>query len=122
MRQCLIVDDSDVIRRVARQILEDLRFDVIEAESGRQAIDCCTAASPDVILLDWHMSDMGGIEMLQQLDANSLDPKPLIIYATTENDPSDISRALAAGADDYILKPFTRRELEVKFTSTSEFG
>ena len=122
MRRCLIVDDSDVIRRVARRILEDLRFEVLEAESGQEAIDLCSTAAPDAILLDWHMPGMMGIEAIAKLRSGLDDRKPYIVYAVTENDSSDITRALTAGASDYILKPFDRRDLESKFSTTTDFA
>ena len=119
MRQCLVVDDSNIIRRVARKILEDLRFEVLEAENGQQAIELCGSSSPDAILLDWHMPDMTGIEAIQQLRSASDERKPYIVYAVTENDASDITRALTAGADDFVLKPFDRRDLEAKFSAAA---
>jgi len=122
VRQCLIVDDSDVIRRVTRRILEDLRYEVIEAESGQEAIDLCNIATPDAILLDWHMPGMMGIEVIAKLRSGPDDRKPYIVYAVTENDSADITRALTAGASDYILKPFDRRDLESKFSATTDFA
>ena len=122
MRQCLIVDDSNIIRKVARKILEDLRYEVIEAESGSQALELCAGTLPDAILLDWHMPDMMGLETLQKLRTGSEDRKPYIVYAITENDGSEITRAMTAGADDYVLKPYDRRDLEAKFSATSDFA
>jgi len=115
MRQCLIVDDSTVIRKVAKRIVQDLRYEVIEAENGQEAIERCQAQMPDVILLDWHMPVMGAFEFLAALNVAAKGRRPFVIYCTTENDPVDLSRALASGADDYILKPFNREALESKF-------
>lgn len=115
MRQCLVVDDSSVIRKVARKILEGLQFEVIEAENGQEALERCSAATPDAILLDWHMPVMGGMEFLNALKFSpSSDKKPYVVYATTENDSVDLTKALSNGADDYILKPFDRNTLEAK--------
>jgi two-component system chemotaxis response regulator CheY len=116
MKHCLIVDDSEVIRKVARRILEKLNFETSEAEHGQEAIERCKAIMPDAILLDWNMPVMGGIEFLAslRLTAGESERKPYILYCTTENDPVDISKALAEGADDYLLKPFDREAITSK--------
>ncbi|MEZ5849856.1 MAG: response regulator [Hyphomicrobiaceae bacterium] len=106
MKHCLVVDDSEVIRKVARRILETNNFEVREAENGEQAIAACQLSTPDAILLDWNMPVMGGLEFLGALRLANLRRKPYVIYCTIENDPVDIARAFAAGADDYMLKPF----------------
>jgi two-component system, chemotaxis family, chemotaxis protein CheY len=115
MKRCLVVDDSDVIRRVARRILESLGFQIEEAENGQEALKRCGEAMPDSILLDWHMPGMGVMELLRALRRGPDGHKAHIVYCTTENDRHDISRALAAGADDYLIKPFERAALSAKF-------
>ncbi|HRD78895.1 MAG TPA: response regulator [Hyphomicrobiaceae bacterium] len=115
MKHCLIVDDSSVVRKVARQILEGMRFEVAEAENGQQALELCQSQRPDAIIVDWHMPVMGGLDFLNAYRHMHGSQRPFIIYLTTENDPVDISRAFAAGADDYVLKPFTRENIEAKF-------
>ena len=67
MKTCLVVDDSKVIRKVARHILETLDFEVSEAGDGREALDACLASPPDVILLDWNMPVMSGMDFLRAL-------------------------------------------------------
>ena len=69
MKTCLVVDDSKVIRMVARKILEELNFAVVEAEDGKIALDTCKASMPDGVLLDWNMPVMDGIEFLNELRA-----------------------------------------------------
>ena len=115
MKQCLIVDDSNVIRKVARAVVEGMNFEVIEAENGQEALERCQVNMPDVVLLDWHMPVMGGLEFLAGFRLYRDDNKTTVFYCTTENDPIEISSALGAGADEYILKPFDREELEAKF-------
>lgn len=115
MKQCLMVDDSSVVRKVAKYILNSLGYDVIEAENGREAIEKCQFRLPDAILLDWDMPDMNGQEFLTAYMHTFRSRKPYIVYATTENDPVDIARALSMGASDYILKPFDREGIEAKF-------
>ena len=116
MKRCLIVDDSNVIRKVARLILETQNFEVAEAEDGQEALDVCGRETPDVILLDWHMHGMGAIEFLTAIRLARAEKRPYIVYCTTENDPDDLARAYAAGADDYMLKPFDRAALVDKFS------
>ena len=115
MKHCLVVDDSEVIRKVARRILEGMHFEISEAENGQQAIEMCKVRTPDAILLDWLMPVMSGVEFLGALRLANLERRPFVIYATTENDQSDLTRAFTAGADDYVLKPFDREALEAKF-------
>ena len=112
MKRCLIVDDSSVIRKVARHILESMQYEVVEAENGQEALDRCrTAPAPDLILLDWHLPVMGAMEFLAALRLTVAGRRPYILYCTTENDPADIARAFASGADDYFIKPFDRASL-----------
>ena len=114
MRSCLIVDDSKVIRKVARHILETLEFTVDEAEDGRQALDRVEASLPDVILLDWNMPVMSGMEFLRALRQNDYASQPKVVFCTTENDIAHIRAAIDAGADEYVMKPFDRETLESK--------
>jgi len=115
MKTCLVVDDSKVIRKVARHILETLEFTVTEAGDGQEALDRCRADSPDVVLLDWNMPVMSGIEFLRALGQEALDHRPKVIFCTTENGIAHIRAAIDAGADEYVMKPFDRETLESKF-------
>lgn len=114
MRHCLVVDDSEVIRKVARRILESMHFEVTEAENGQEAVERCLQRTPSVVLLDWQMPVMSGLEFLGALRLASKGTKPHILYCLTENDPTEISRAFVGGASDYILKPFDRGSLTAK--------
>jgi two-component system chemotaxis response regulator CheY len=114
MKNCLVVDDSKVIRKVARHILESLNITVSEACDGREALTRCQASDHDVVLLDWNMPVMSGMEFLQQLtDIKSVN-RPKVIFCTTENGLGHIKAALEAGADEYVMKPFDRDTLESK--------
>ena len=115
MKTCLVVDDSKVIRKVARHILETLDFDVSEAEDGQIALDHCRQGAPDVVLLDWNMPVMSGIEFLRALGQEGLVRRPKVIFCTTENGIAHIRAAIDAGADEYVMKPFDRETLESKF-------
>ena len=115
MKHCLVVDDSRVVRKVARKILEELHFDISEAEDGQIALTACRGAMPDAILLDWNMPNMSGIEFLRALRQESGGDKPIVLFCTTENDISFITQAMEAGANEYIMKPFDREIIEAKF-------
>ena len=115
MKTCLIVDDSSVIRKVARRILEGLDFQISEAEDGEVALDACRAQMPDAILLDWNMPKMDGYEFLRMLRRLPDGDRPKVVFCTTENDVAHIARALHAGANEYIMKPFDREIVEAKF-------
>ena len=115
MKYCLVVDDSKTIRKVAKTILTSIGYEVGEAEDGQQAMDQCQIRMPDAILLDWSMPVMDGQEFLALFARTFRSRKPYIVYLTTEFDPTDISRAIAAGADDFMLKPFDRESLQAKF-------
>jgi len=115
MKTCLVVDDSSVIRKVARRILEGLDFKISEAEDGQQAIDECKREMPDAVLLDWNMPVMDGIAFLVALRKEQGGNAPKVIFCTTENDVEHITRAITAGANEYIMKPFDRDIIEAKF-------
>lgn len=111
---CLVVDDSAVIRKVARRIIEDIGYVVVEAEDGDTALELCAESMPDVILLDWNMPNRDGYAFLQELRQSEAGRQPKVIFCTTENDVGAIARALHAGADEYIMKPFDRDILTAK--------
>jgi two-component system, chemotaxis family, chemotaxis protein CheY len=114
-KHCLVVDDSPVIRKVARRILENMNFIILEAEDGAKALDVCSVHMPDAILLDWNMPVMDGYEFLKVLRTVENGKKPKVVFCTTENDVAHIARAMHAGADEYIMKPFDKEILTVKF-------
>lgn len=114
MKTCLIVDDSRVIRKVSRHILESLNFTVDEAEDGQAGLECCAENMPDLILLDWNMPVMTGIEFITRLRAREGGDHPKVVFCTTENDIAHIRQAISAGADEYIMKPFDHETLQLK--------
>ena len=102
----LIVDDSRVIRGIARGILQDLGFETNEAEDGKQAIAACVKRMPDAVLLDWNMPVMNGMEFLRRLRQEPGGEAPKVVFCSVENDLDRIREALDEGADEYIMKPF----------------
>jgi len=115
MTYCLIVDDSRTIRKVSREIIESLSFEVAEAENGESGLSKCRARMPDVVLLDWNMPVMDGYSFLKELRKSPGGEIPKVVFCTTENDMDHITRALEAGADEYIMKPFDKAILAAKF-------
>jgi two-component system chemotaxis response regulator CheY len=115
MKYCLIVDDSVVVRKAVRKILENLGFICTEAENGIVAYEACQETMPDAIILDWHMPVLSGIDFLKKLRKIEGGGKPKVIFCTIENDTSHIKQAIIAGADEYITKPFDSDVIKSKF-------
>lgn len=111
---CLIVDDSRIIRKVARRIVEGLGYEVDEAADGAEALAYCTGAMPDVLLIDWNMPVMDGLSFLRRLRELPGGDRPKALFCTIETRPERIAEALAAGADDYVMKPFDGEILQSK--------
>jgi len=103
------------VRKIARQILEALNFQIVEAEDGEKALEVCKRDLPDAILLDWNMPVMDGFEFLGHLRRMPGGDAPKVVFCTTENDVDHISRALGAGANEYIMKPFDKEIIAAKF-------
>lgn len=115
MKSCLVVDDSKVVRMVARRILQGLEFEVEEAADGKQALDACERKLPDAVLLDWNMPVMNGIEFLLALRKLPGGDGPIVVFCTTENDLQHIQEAISSGANEYIMKPFDSDIIATKF-------
>ena len=115
MRTCLVVDDSSVIRKIARRILEEMDFEIFEAEDGEKALEVCKRGLPDAVLLDWNMPVMDGYDFLSHLRRMPGGDQPKVVFCTTENGIEHISRALDGGANEYIMKPFDKDIVTAKF-------
>jgi two-component system chemotaxis response regulator CheY len=115
MRTCLVVDDSSVIRKIARRILEQMDFQIVEAEDGEKALEVCRHGLPDAILLDWNMPVIDGYEFLLSLRLMPGGEQPKVVFCTTENSIDHIARGLQAGANEYIMKPFNKDIVAAKF-------
>ena len=115
MKTCLVVDDSRVIRKVARRILEEIGFDIAEASDGVEALAWCRATMPDAVLLDWNMPVMSGIEFLRILRTEPGGEGPTVVFCTSENRIERIREAVECGADEYIMKPFDGDIIAAKF-------
>ncbi len=124
MKTCLVVDDSSVIRKIARRILEDMGFRVVEAEDGEQALEFCKRTLPEAVLLDWNMPVMDGYDFLGNLRRLPGGEEPKVVFCTTENNIDHIARAMHGGANEYIMKPFDKDIVTAKFQEVGliEFG
>jgi two-component system chemotaxis response regulator CheY len=112
---CLVVDDSRVVRKAARRIVEKLGYTVREAADGAEALAACRAEMPRAVLLDWNMPVMDGISFLRAARAEFGPDRPVVVLCTTEAAMDRIVEALEAGAQEYIMKPFDEALLQDKF-------
>lgn len=113
-KSCLIVDDSDVVRKVMRHTIEGLGFTVEEVGDTDQALARCKKDLPDIIVLDWHITGCQPLDFIPAVRSLPLGRHVKILFVMTNNDPAEIGRAITAGADAYMFKPFPRVTLEAK--------
>lgn len=111
---CLIVDDSGTVRKIIRKILEDLKFNCSEAEDGAKAAEACKVKMPDIIMLDWNMPNVNGLQFLKMLRVMENGAHPKVIFCTTENSMDFIQNGMGAGADEYVMKPFDKTVIQSK--------
>jgi two-component system chemotaxis response regulator CheY len=117
MKRCMFVDDSSVIRKVAKRILGSFDMMVIEAASGLDAVDMCAADMPDIIVVDAALPDMQAVDLIRQVRGMPSAVKPQILISLVEFDVAAVMRAKRAGAQGYLLKPFNRPQLLERFRS-----
>ncbi len=122
VKTCLIVDDSKIVRKVSRRILETFHYTVSEAEHGEDALNQCKQAYPDLIMLDWHMPVMDGLAFITALRALEGGDKPVVVFCTTESDFSRIQAAIMAGANEYVMKPFDEEIIRGKLEQLGLLG
>lgn len=113
-RTCLIVDDSRVIRKVSSKIAISLGYVPVEAENGEEALARCKKSMPDLVLTDWNMPEMDGITFVTKLRGIPTPKEPVVVFCTSNGEAKDIHDGIAAGADDYIVKPFDEAALRAK--------
>lgn len=113
----LVVDDSRAIRSIVGRLVKSLGFDVVEAGDGQQALTALEGcADPRLALVDWNMPIMNGLEFVQAVRANPKWNGMTLIMVTTESQVAYMERAFAAGANEYVMKPFTAETLREKLT------
>lgn len=120
MKRCMFVDDSSVIRKVAKRILGGPDMMVIEADSAEQALDMCSIDMPEVIVVDTGLPDMPAEDFIRRVRAIPAAVKPQIVISMIEVDIGAIMRAKRAGAQGYLLKPFNRPQLLERFRQFSK--
>ena len=117
MKHCLIVDDSRVVRTVARRILENLSYSVEEVEDGMTGLRACREKMPDLIFLDWNLPQMKGLDFIKSVRNQQDGRHPVILFSATERDPDEVASAFAAGADELVQKPFDVSLMKAKLES-----
>ena len=115
MKQCLIVDDSKIVRKVSRGIIEPMGYAILEAENGEEALKLSLEHKIDVVRLDWNMPVMNGMEYLLKLRASPGIEQPIVIFCTTENEMTKIIEAMTNGANEYVMKPYDENIIRGKF-------
>lgn len=115
MRYCLIADDSPAMRKVLRGLLGELGFEAGEAANGLEALESCRDRAPDAVLLDWNMPVMDGFAFLDALRSGGAGARPKVIFCTSGAESTPVIRAMAAGASEYLVKPFDKDLLANKF-------
>jgi two-component system chemotaxis response regulator CheY len=105
----MVIDDSRAMRLILRRIVSGLNFEVVEAGNGREAMDRLAEleAVPELALIDWNMPEMNGLEFVTAVRADKKFRGMTLMMVTTESEHGQIVRALAAGAHEYVIKPFT---------------
>jgi two-component system chemotaxis response regulator CheY len=115
----LIVDDSRAIRRILSGMLTDIGFAVAEASHGKEALahlqaHAASASRPHLVLVDWNMPEMNGLELVQAVRRDDRFASIPLMMVTTETEMAQVLRALEAGAQEYVMKPFTKEVIEEK--------
>jgi two-component system, chemotaxis family, chemotaxis protein CheY len=118
MPKAIVVDDSRTIRRILAATLGELGFEVCQAENGRAALDAVEherGATPiSLALVDWNMPEMNGLEFLKRVRSDERNAALVVIMVTTETAIDQMATALEAGANEYVMKPFTKDVIKDK--------
>jgi two-component system chemotaxis response regulator CheY len=115
MTRALIVDDSKTVRLILTRLLKEVGFqDITQAGDGREALDRLGESKPDVALVDWNMPVMNGFEFLVEMRSHRENDQVLVVMVTTESEMSQVASALEAGANEYVMKPFTKEVIQEK--------
>jgi two-component system chemotaxis response regulator CheY len=113
--RALVIDDSRTAREILSDMLGDLGFEVLKAQDGREGLRCLKEAGPvDVVLVDWIMPELDGIEFIRAVRADEGQRELLIMMVTSQTDMPEVASALEAGADEYVMKPVTREMMVEK--------
>jgi len=113
----LVVDDSKLQRKLLTVALKRWGFDVAEAESGEQALELANTRRPDLVLSDWMMPGMSGLELCRRFREMEGDEYSYFILLTSKRDKAEVARGLDSGADDFLSKPIDNNELRARITA-----
>ena len=121
--RALVIDDSRTVRAIIRNILREMSMDVVEAGNGAEGLEQLRQ-TPDVelVLVDWNMPEMNGLDFIRAVRAQRAYDPVRILMVTTETEREQVARALDAGANEYVMKPFTRDILVAKLNLLDVFG
>jgi two-component system, chemotaxis family, chemotaxis protein CheY len=110
MHKALVVDDSKAVRMILAKTLRELGYEVLEAANGREALEVMEQqiSAVRLVLADWNMPELNGLDLLKRLRANPLLSSLVVVMVTTETEMDQMAEALEAGANEYVMKPFTR--------------
>lgn len=107
--RALVIDDSAAVRTILKRILSEAGFEVVEAAHGREALDRLKqVGKADLALVDWNMPEMSGYEFIRAVRAEKIHDDMRLMMVTTETEISQVAKALEAGANEYVMKPFTK--------------
>ena len=121
--RALVIDDSRTVRAILRAILTEIGMTVVEAANGREGLDRLRDADDvGVVLVDWNMPEMNGLEFIRAVRAQRAYDPVRILMVTTETEQEQVIRALEAGANEYVMKPFTRDILVAKLSLLDVLG
>jgi len=120
--RALVIDDSRAVRLFIRGILAELGIEVVEAGNGQEGLDRLADSPADLILVDWNMPVMDGLEFITAVRARREYDSVHIMMVTTETESEQVTRAMVAGANEYLMKPFTKEVLTAKLTLLEDFG
>ena len=121
--RALVIDDSRTVRTIIKKVLDEVGLEVVEAANGREGLDQLRLAGDvDVVLVDWNMPEMDGLEFIKAVRADRTYDPVRIVMVTTETEQEQVVRALEAGANEYVMKPFTKEILVAKLSLLDVFG
>ena len=121
--RALVIDDSRTVRAILRAILTEIGLNVVEAANGREGLDRLRDAEDvGVVLVDWNMPEMNGLEFIRAVRADRAYDPVRIMMVTTETEQEQVIRALEAGANEYVMKPFTKEILVAKLSLLDVLG
>ena len=121
--RALVIDDSRTVRAIIGKILRDEGLEVVEAANGREGLERLRQPpGVELVLVDWNMPEMNGLEFITAVRKDRTFDAVRIVMVTTETEQVQVVRALEAGADEYVMKPFTREILVAKLSLMDVFG